>query len=215
MKYASFLLTCMILISLSNSHANSTPGNCDLLLRADVVLVVPPPLQPPDELVYDDGTAHWLTWGGLYRGTWFDPTDFIYPILDCEVEGMEFWFYHHPEYPWDTSSFYAELWQGGISAPVHQLVQTQLVATHYSPAIAVYSPAISSMEPFWGLVNLEMSTGGWPSTLGDNTPNFTVDAHSFVSEDFIVWEPWIGGETGSNLVSFENNSWGSIKGLYR
>ena len=26
---------------------------------------------------YDDGTAYWLTWSGLYRATWFDADDFV------------------------------------------------------------------------------------------------------------------------------------------
>jgi len=28
-------------------------------------------------LQYDDGTAQWLTWAGVYRGVWFNTEDFI------------------------------------------------------------------------------------------------------------------------------------------
>lgn len=30
---------------------------------------------------YDDGTAHWLVWDGLYRGVYFDSGDF-FPACD-------------------------------------------------------------------------------------------------------------------------------------
>ncbi|MBD3370979.1 hypothetical protein GF402_11555 [Candidatus Fermentibacteria bacterium] len=45
---------------------------------------------------------------------------------------------------------------------------------------------------FWVLMNSEMSSGNWPSILGDNTPNI-VD-HSFFSDDMIVWEPYLYGD---------------------
>ncbi|MCD4706148.1 MAG: hypothetical protein K8S62_00230 [Candidatus Sabulitectum sp.] len=83
----------------------SASDECDFLIRADVMFVWYPPVppEPPDELAYDDGTAYWLTWAGLYRGTYFIPEEFYLSIQDCMVEGAEFWFYHHTSYPWDTS----------------------------------------------------------------------------------------------------------------
>jgi hypothetical protein len=176
-----------------------------------------------DEILsYDDGTANWLTWGGLYRGVWFDITDFDPTATGCEISYTEYWFYHHASYPWDTASFYAELWNGDTSGPTVQLDQTSMIATHYSPVHANYSPAIGAASDFWGLVNTSMSSGGWPSLLGDNTPHNP--SHSFYSDDFIIWEPWIvTGSTASDYFvrisayvnALENASWGSIKGLYR
>jgi len=173
-------------------------------------------------LQYDDGTAHWLSWGGLYRGVWFDLDDFVPYQPGCYVHYTEFWFYHHASYPWDTTSFYAELWSGDASGPVDQFDQTSMVATHYAPVHAYYSPDIATGVDFWGLVNTSMSSGGWPALLGDNSPNAT--DHSFYSDDFILWEPWIviGGtasdyfvRVSENFGALERESWGSIKGLFR
>jgi hypothetical protein len=36
-----------------------------------------------DELTYFDGTAWWLSWDGLYRGTWFNTADFYGPHTMC------------------------------------------------------------------------------------------------------------------------------------
>ena len=180
-----------------------------------------------DRLQYDDGSAHWLTWGGLYRGVWFDTDDFLPGSQGLDADNTEYWFYHHASYPWDSSDFYAELWNGGASAPVTQLDQTMVTATHYSAKFANYSPAITTEQNFWGLVNTEMSAGGWPALLGDNTPNTT--DHSFFSDDFIVWEPWIiTGSVASDYFvmasgtivpdttgALDAASWGAIKGLYR
>jgi len=49
----------------------------------------------------------------------------------------EYWFYHHAERPWDTSDFYAELWNGASSAPISQLNQTTVTAYHNSGVFAV------------------------------------------------------------------------------
>lgn len=176
-----------------------------------------------DMLQYDDGSAYWLTWGGLYRGVWFDTEDFLPSSTGFECDYTQYWFYHHASYPWDTSDFYAELWNGESSAPITQLDQTLVTATHYSANNCNYSTAIVTDADFWALVNSEMSTGGWPAILGDNSPN-TAD-HSFFSDDFIIWEPWAptGSYTsdyfirasGTLLVSLHSNSWGRIKGLYR
>lgn len=173
-----------------------------------------------DTYQYDDGTAYWLTWGGLYRGTWFSTGDFG-GGGGFSITQLQFWFYHHSSYPWDTASFYAELWNGDAATPTTQLDQTSVTAVHYSPAYANYSPAIDTEADMWGLINTEMSAGGWPAVLGDNTPHAV--SHSFFSDDFIVWEPWvIGGSTANDyfiratgtIGALDQNTWGAIKGLY-
>src|SRR5512136_2944658 len=76
---------------------------------------------------YDDGTACLSIWGS-YRGVWFNADDF-FPSGCSEllVDHLEFWFYHHSSYPWDTASFYAELWNGDdASGPSAQLEQTSV-----------------------------------------------------------------------------------------
>jgi hypothetical protein len=140
-----------------------------------------------DLLQYDDGTANWLTWGGLYRGVWFDLEDFIPGSSGGYLMGMDYWFFHHSSYPWDTAGFFAELYTGDAGAPVTLLDQTSATTVHYQPVEVAYSILVDN--EFWGLVNTEMSAGGWPALLGDNTPQ-PVD-HSFFSDDFIVWEPWV------------------------
>jgi len=210
----NIVVLCLIT---SLGHSNVFWSNpCDFFIRADVNVYVQPPWPSPDVLQYDDESAYWLTWSGMYRGTHFQAEEFCSYQLGCEVQGLEFWFYHHPDYPWDTSSFYAELWTGDLWGPVFQDGEDSLIATHYAPVTTSYSPPIWSEESgFWGLVNTEMSAGGWPSLLSDNTPNFLGQARSFYSEDMIIWEPWSPGASCSFLLSTESASWGWIKGLFR
>jgi len=73
------------------------------------------------------------------------------------------------------------------------------------------------------LENTSLSSGGWPCILGDNTPNST--SHSFFSDDFIIWEPWIVQGPNSNDYfirvegyppwTLQSESWGAIKGQFR
>ena len=171
---------------------------------------------------YDDGSAYWLTWGGLYRGTWFDAEDFWPGISWWDVWWCEFWFYHHSSYPWDTASFYCEVYNGGISLPATQLAQTSAAALHYSPCYVDYDPSVETETQFWILVNTEMSSGGWPSLLGDNTPNTEYGNHSLFSDDFVVWEPWVIQGPVSNdyfireecSIGLAQTTWGSIKTLF-
>jgi len=153
---------------------------------------------------YDDGSAYWLTWHGLYRGVWFNLADFG-GSGEWEADNTEFWFYHHASYPWDVASFYAEVYNGDASAPVTQLDQTSVTAAHYAPVYASYSSPVITEEQFWVLINSEMSGGGWPSVLGD--PTYTTD-HSFFSDDFIVWEPW-----GMGDYFIRTNGWPEGYGL--
>jgi hypothetical protein len=193
------------------------------LSAGSVQLDRPLPIGGTDDLFqYDDGTANWLTWGGLYRGVWFNLDDFSPGAPGANLIWLEFWFFHHASYPWDVSSFYAELYDGDAAAPTTQLDQTSVTAIHYSPVHATYFPPITVEQNFWGIVNTGMSAGGWPSILGDNTPNPA--SHSFFSDDFIVWEPWIiSGATANDyfLRACENyfpglneSTWGSIKTLF-
>ncbi len=201
-----------ILISLAAMSAGTAGAD----LRLDRPLQVP----GSDDLIqYDDGTANWLTWGGLYRGTWFYIYDFGASGWFMPAQS-ELWFFHHSSYPWDVSSFYCELYTGDQAGPVTQLDQTSVTAIHYQPVHAVYSPPYP-LENFWVLENTELSAGGWPSILGDNTPQ-TVD-HSFFSDDFIVWEPWVIQGPSANdyfirsdglWMGLEQTTWAAIKSTY-
>ena len=169
-----------------------------------------------DWLVYDDGTASWLTWGGMYRGVWFNVDDFFPGAAGASIYQSEFWFYHHSSYPWDTSDVYLEIWNGDNMGPVTQLDQTMVTAVHYAPVYATYTPPLAAEQEFWALANTEMSAGGWPSTLGDGTPG----THSYSSDDFIIWEPW--GVMGDFFVriyvepvmSLDNSTWGGLKTIF-
>ncbi len=167
-----------------------------------------------DTFQYDDGSATWLTWGGLYRGVWFNLADFGWSGT-WEADNTQYWFYHHSSYPWDTASFYGEMYNGDASTPTTQLVQTSVTATHYAAVYANYASPVEAEENFWVMINTEMSAGGWPSVLGDGT--YTID-HSFFSDDFIVWEPWGMGDYFIRVDPWMGDlapeTWGSIKALY-
>ena len=172
-----------------------------------------------DWLRYDDGTYNWLTWGGTYRGVWFNAQDFVPGATDGMVQQAELWFYHHSSYPWDTSDVYIEIWNGDAMGPTAQLDQTMLTAVHAAPIYAMYSDTLDVEQNFWCLANTEMSAGGWPAILGDNM-NTTI-SHSFYSDDFIVWEPWTIDSACNYFVAvywepsaFENTSWGALKATF-
>ena len=177
-----------------------------------------------DAFQYDDGSAYWLTWDGLYRATWFDAEDFIPGAPWVELHVLEFWFYHHSSYPWDTSAFMAEVWEGGVSMPADSIDANSVTAIHYAPCYVDYGwpgPGIELDSQWWIIVNAEMSSGGWPSLLGDNTPG--TSNHSFFSDDFSFWQPWIlQGPTANDLfircwgyLGLEPTTWGSIKTLFQ
>ena len=198
------------------SESASFNQNCDFFITADVAIVVYPPIPPPlDELTYHDGTPYWLSWEGKYRGTWFNVNEFEPTHLGCQIEGAELWFYHHVGYPWDTSDFYLELWEGNTIAPVNQLESNLVTASHYTPVLCSFSSSHWVNSGFWLFINTEMSNGGWPSILGDSGPNFTGSARSFVSSDFIIWEPWSSFEASTYLLSLEQDSWGQLKSLFK
>jgi hypothetical protein len=206
-----------ILLSLLVVAAVSVPAGNYRLER-------PLPVYGTDELLqYDDGSANWLTWSGTYRGTWFDLYDFTpSPYPEWLAGSSELWFYHHSSYPWDTQSFYCEIWNGGIAGPDAELNQTSVTAIHYSPCYATYNPGIWCDLQFWIIVNTEMSSGGWPSVIGDNTPGWTGTSHSYFSDDFVVWEPWIIQGPISNDyfirslygIGLDETTWAAIKTLF-
>lgn len=174
-----------------------------------------------DWLRYDNGTPGWLTYEGIYKGVWFDLEDFVpgwsggATLLETET-----WFYHSSQFPWDTSDFYSEIWNGDPQSPLFQLDQTRLTAIHYAPVYAVYSTPVMVNNNFWALANTELSSGGWPSIISDDT-NSEV-AHSFFTNDFILWEPWIPGDGQSNyfiavspaLWSLNATTWGGLKAAF-
>ncbi len=179
-----------------------------ILISGTVQLESPLSIGGTDELIaYDDGSAYWLTWHGTYRGVWFNLDDF-WPGSSWQADNTEFWFYHLSTYPWDTSSFYAEVYNGDVNGPVTQLDQTSVMAAHYTPVFASYSIPIECGDQFWVIVNTEMSSGGWPSILSDNTPQTNGD-HSFYSYDFIEWIPWV-----PSTVGLGKTTWGAIKTFY-
>ncbi|MBD3370769.1 hypothetical protein GF402_10450 [Candidatus Fermentibacteria bacterium] len=170
---------------------------------------------------YDDGTAWWVTWTGHYRGVWFNSADFYGTQSAIYLHSSKLWFYHHEDYPWDTSSFYCEVYNGGVSGPETELAETSVMAQHYTLCSVEYG--INCEAEMWIFVNTEMSSGNWPSILGDNTPNWTGHSHSFYSEDIIVWEPWIiqGPVANDYLISTDDwvglsqTTWGGIKRMFR
>ncbi|MFO7949282.1 MAG: hypothetical protein R6U36_02830 [Candidatus Fermentibacteraceae bacterium] len=173
-----------------------------------------------DELTYFDGTAWWLSWDGLYRGTWFNTEDFYGVPNDWEHGRTEMWFYHHSSYPWDTSDIYFEVYNGDQTGAAELLDQTRTTAGHYTAVVVECYPTFTTEPDFWLMANTELSSGGWPSILGDNTPNEV--NHSFHSDDFIVWQPWIIQGPMANdywivaeeILSLESATWGAVKTLF-
>lgn len=162
---------------------------------------------------YDDGTASWLTWGGSYRGVWFNAGDFFTYAVGVDVGTLEFWFFHHASYPWDVASFYAELWNGTSSGPASELASVSVTAMHMTPVYAEFDPPIPAEGEFWALANTELSQGGWPSVPADASGS----GHSFYWSG-TAWEPAIGDYlfrvSGEAVLGLEETTWGSIKGLF-
>jgi hypothetical protein len=187
--------------------------------RADESVNVPGRV---DVLQYDDGTAVWFTWGGLYRGVWFNAADFG-AMPGVSIGQLEYWFYHSTIYSWDTSSFLAEIWGGQSWGPNDELAQTSVMALHNTATFVTYASPIWCGSSCWVLENTTLSDGGWPSLWGDGTAHSV--SHSFTSDDFEVWEPWIVGapyQTASDFLiraygggtALGRQTWGSIKTLF-
>ena len=171
-----------------------------------------------EELTYFNGTPYWLTWGGMYRGTWFNIQDFMPGSTEFSLGEVEYWFYESTNTdPWDTDQFYSEVWNGGQTSPEVLLAQDVVTALHYSPCY--HEAYVWVDQNFWCIVNTEMSAGGWPSILSDNS--MPGDAgHSFFSDDFTIWESW--GDYGEfytvarwgYINSLKSTTWGSLKALF-
>jgi hypothetical protein len=169
-------------------------------------------------LTYFNGTPHWVSWDGVYRGTWFNTEDFVPGSTGFNMNHVEYWFYESASYPWDTNQFYSEVWNGLQTGPEVLLALEVLTALHYAPCYHVIVPDLITEQYFWCLVNTEISAGGWPSILGDNS--MPGDAgHSFF-HDGLSWQTWELGEyyilaywwyIGS---SFEMTTWGALKTLF-
>jgi hypothetical protein len=171
---------------------------------------------------YDDGTPNWLSWSGQWRGVWFEMEDFGGAGNSLICDYSEFWFYHHASYGWDTALFYAELWSGGISGPETDISLTTVVAQHYTACLAYNDPPVDVGSSFWVLDESAFSSGGWPCILGDGSPQES-ENHSFFSDDFEIWEPWIidGAYANDYLIrahgsflGLDESTWGAIKTLF-
>lgn len=200
----------MLLAVISAAAPAGLPGS----IRLDVPVVCDPLTDAVFQ--YDDGSACWLTWGGLYRGVWFDLQDFVPGADGGELSALEFWFYHQSSYPWETTCFYAEVYSGGQSGPATLLAQVSVPVSHMGPDYVYFDPPLPVPPDFWVVVNTEMSAGGWPSILGD--PSAAAGPHSFFSDGF-VWEPWGIGDYfirahGEALMQLESATWGSLKVLF-
>jgi len=102
------------------------------------------------------------------------------------------------------------VYNGDASGPVTPLDQTSVTATHYAPVYANYSMPLVCDEQFWVIVDTELSTGGWPSLLSDNTPQpVQYGDHSFYSDDFILWQPWVPSTVGLGRAT-----WAEVKTLF-
>ena len=171
-----------------------------------------------DQLTYYNGTASWLTWAGVYRGTWFNTDDFLPGSTGFLMNHAEYWFYEHNLYPWDTDTFYSEVWNGDQTGPQVLLAQDVVTAFHYAPCY--HEAYVVTGQHFWCLVNTEMSSGGWPSILADGVYKGLPD-HSYFSDDFIFWEPWSGDpDFGDFFIrayqanALDATTWGSLKALF-
>ncbi len=174
-----------------------------------------------DWLGYDDGSAIWSSWSGIYRGVWFNLDDFV-PAWSAglDITECEMWFFHDVEMPWDTSDFYCEIWRGTSDSPTYQLEQVLLTAVHYAPVISVYTDPVHVETNFWMLTNTELSSGGWPSSISDGAGSPV--AHSFFTDDFQSWLPWNPSTGISNYFvavlplpwSLDQMTWGALKNVF-
>ncbi len=176
-------------------------------------------------LEYDNGTPHWVYWDVTYRGVWFNIQDFVPGMPGGYIWQTELWFYHSNS-SWDTSDVYVELWNGDGSGPAAKLHQQMITALHYAPVYAEYLGEAGKVEQnFWVIANVEMSTGGWPSILTDWDGSAV--AHSFISDDLSVWEPYEVDGLLSNFFiaaywniypngnALGNSTWGSLKATFQ
>ena len=196
-----------------------------VVFAAEGISVDLPGTAPTDDLLqYDDGTPHWI-WSGIsYFGTWFYVEDFMPGSSGFEVDMTEWWHYHHPNSPWDTDMTSLELWNGDVAMPMTQLDATDATALHYAPVYIDYDPNIEAEANFWMIANTTVySSEGVPSVLYDEFDNWTGTAHSFYSQDWVLWDPLVSAgyeidaffRCEGSFLALEGDSWGAIKGLYQ
>ncbi len=71
------------------------------------------------------------------------------------------------------------------------------------------------------MINTEFSSGGWPSNLGDTESSMAVP-HSYYSNNFVSWSPWLLEGNISNYTVFaditalglDGLSWGELKTIF-
>ncbi|PIE52729.1 hypothetical protein CSA37_04730 [Candidatus Fermentibacteria bacterium] len=177
-----------------------------------------------DWLQYHDGSPCWFCWEGTWRGTWFNIQDFIPGVSSGWIWQSCAWFYHYGGYPWDTSDFYFEIWNGNAVAPVVQVDRRISTASNYSPVYVDWVDCAVEQN-FWCIVNTELSAGGWPSIVSDgNNPDSSAVVHSFLSDDFIVWEPLNMNGPCNYMTALifksyppsllQGTTWGSLKAVF-
>ncbi len=170
------------------------------------------------QITYFNGTPNWVSWDGVYRGTWFNTEDFMAGSPGLNMNQVEFWFYESPNTdPWDTDNFYSEVWNGYQTGPEVFLAQALLTANHYAPCYHSFDPCLGVEQNFWALINTEMSLGGWPSILGDDsTPGDAGHSFYFSGVALEIWElgEYYIGVDGWPNYSLNSTTWGSLKALF-
>lgn len=180
-------------------------------------------------LCYENGSPCWLCWEHQYRGVWFNLEDFMPGSSPgMELELTELWFYHSSSYPWDTSETYIEFWNGNSVGPSAFLDRDTITASSLAPVYIDHSPDWVAVDvQFWILQNTQLSSGGWPSLIADNS-NQSV-SHSMVSPEGIIWVPFTPQGSSSTPEFFISTlieypwahggdlrplSWASLKALF-
>jgi hypothetical protein len=146
---------------------------------------------------------------------WFHLDDFDPDATGYSISGIEFWFGNPSEPVPVMVALYDGLFGGDL------LAQESMMS---SQATWEFDPPIEAGMDWSVVVDTELSPGGWPAILGDGTPNTQYGSHSFYSDDFVVWEPWIiqGPDAndylirtfGEPLLGLDGRTWGDIKVLF-
>lgn len=166
-----------------------------LLLFFVCIQLVSDPIEPgmgtDDILQYDDGTAEWFSFEGIYRGTWFHLDDF-YTIEGASrfvLNYAEIWFFHVYSQPWDTSDFICEITDGTPDVPGTVFDHQNSIASHLNPSmIYPFAPCTTSAD--FTVTELPVfSTYGAPSVASDLSPTTVGRSFSVVSPGNIdIWQ---------------------------
>jgi len=196
--YLRYLSTGYI-INPVEGDGNMNEASGSILLHLCMLLVVANATGDPLEstLQYDDGTPAWGCNVGVYRGVWFDVDAFHPTATGFSIETTQYWFWHNSGMPWDTSQFYAEIWNGGSDGPVDLLEQIETTALDQVCTYVTYTPPCTTSADMWVIENCYFSSGGFPMILADGTTRYP--PHSFYLSGS-TWEPW--GATGTTHHDF-------------